>query len=44
MAFGDYEITWPGSGTKQTVRGLPLDRSVEITEAREGYRSLEPGP
>jgi len=35
------EITWPGSGIRQTVRGLPLDRAVEIMEGREGYRVLD---
>jgi hypothetical protein len=34
------EITWPGSGKRQTVRGLPLDRAVEITEAQGGFRLL----
>jgi hypothetical protein len=34
------EINWPGSGTRQTARGLPLDRAVELIEGREGFRVL----
>jgi hypothetical protein len=40
-AITAIEIIWPGSGTRQTIRGLSLDRAVEITEGREGYRQLD---
>jgi hypothetical protein len=35
------EITWPGGGTRQAARGLPLDRGVEITEGTEGFRLFD---
>ena len=37
-AIDDVEIAWPDGGTRQVTRGLPLDRAVEITEGREGFR------
>jgi hypothetical protein len=40
-AIHAVEITWPDGGTRQVVRGLPLDRAVEITERREGFRLLD---
>ena len=40
-AIDAVEITWPDGGTRQVVRGIPLDRAVEITEGREGFRLLE---
>jgi hypothetical protein len=40
-AIESVEIRWPDGGTRQVVRGLPLDRAVEITEGREGFRLLD---
>ena len=33
-------VSWPGSGTSQTFRGLAVDRSIEITEGGASYRVL----
>jgi hypothetical protein len=38
----DLEITWPREGAHQIVRAVPLDRAVEITEGRDGFRTLPP--
>jgi ASPIC/UnbV protein len=35
------EISWPGSGTRQVVRGLEMDRFYQI---REGEREASPIP
>jgi hypothetical protein len=35
------EIIWPDGGTRQAVGSLPLDRAVEITEGRGGFRLLD---
>ena len=43
-AIDAVEIIWPDGGTRQVVRGLPLDRAVEITEGREGFRLLDWAP
>ena len=40
-AIDAVEISWPDGGTRQIVRDVPLDRAVEITEGREGFRLLE---
>ena len=40
-AIDAVEIIWPDGGTRQVVRGLPLDRAVEITEGREGFRLFD---
>ncbi len=37
----EVEIIWPDGGTRQTVRNLPLDRAVEITEGQNGFRVLD---
>jgi hypothetical protein len=37
------EIDWPTSGTHQTIRDVPIDRSIEITEGRDGFRVVNPG-
>jgi FG-GAP-like repeat/ASPIC and UnbV len=37
----DIEIIWPRDAVHQVARGVPLDRAVEITEGREGFRTLE---
>jgi hypothetical protein len=43
-AIAAVQVTWPRPGARQVVRGVPLDRAVEITEGREGYRLLEWSP
>ena len=40
-AIDAVEIIWPDGGTHQTVRSLPLDRAVEITEGRKEFRILD---
>lgn len=32
------EITWPMSGTKQTVEEIAADQAIEITEGTEGFK------
>jgi hypothetical protein len=34
------EITWPVTRTRQIFRGIPADRTVEITEGADSYRTL----
>ena len=34
------EVWWPTSGIRQVVRDVPANQAIEITEGREGYRSL----
>ena len=36
----EVEIIWPDGGMRDTVRNLPLDRAVEITEGQNGFRVL----
>jgi FG-GAP-like repeat/ASPIC and UnbV len=43
-AIDAVEVAWPDGGTRQVVRGLPLDRAVEITEGRAGFRLLDRAP
>jgi FG-GAP-like repeat/ASPIC and UnbV len=43
-AIDEMEIIWPDGGTRQTVHNLPLDRAVEITEGRKGFRVLDWAP
>jgi hypothetical protein len=38
------EITWPMEGIRQTFKNVPIDRSVEITEGREAFRTLDAPP
>jgi hypothetical protein len=38
------EIDWPTSRTRQTFRQIPVDRAIEITEGREGFRLVDPVP
>ncbi len=38
------EIYWPTSRTRQTFRDVPLDRAIEITEARQALRVLNAPP
>ena len=33
-------IDWPANGTRQTIRGIPADRSIEITEGSTTYHTL----
>jgi hypothetical protein len=40
----ELRVDWPTSRTHQAVRDVPPDRSVEITEARDGYRVLDAPP
>jgi len=35
------QVTWPTSRTTQTFRDIPADRTIEITEGRDGFRLLE---
>jgi hypothetical protein len=34
-------VDWPAGSTRQTLRGVPLDRAVEIVEGRDGFRVLD---
>jgi hypothetical protein len=36
------EIWWPASGLRQTVSGLELDASYEVTEGIDAARRLQP--
>ncbi len=40
----ELQVVWPTSRTRQAFRDVPLDRSIEITEARDGYRVLDAPP
>jgi hypothetical protein len=35
------EVSWPTSRTRQTFRGVPVDRSIEITEGIPEFRVLD---
>jgi prepilin-type N-terminal cleavage/methylation domain-containing protein len=35
------EIHWPASGTTQTLRDVPADQAIEVTEFAEGFRALD---
>jgi hypothetical protein len=32
------EVDWPVTGATQTLRDVPLDRTIEVVEGREGFR------
>jgi hypothetical protein len=36
------EILWPGSGTRQRLEALPLDRFVEVTEGAKDVKRIDP--
>ena len=36
------EISWPGSGTRQVVEGLELDRRIRVVEGRAEVELIEP--
>ncbi len=38
------EVSWPTSQTRQTFRGIPIDRVIEITEGRHEFRVLRRQP
>ena len=38
------EVAWPTSQTRQTFHGVPIDRAIEITEGRDGFRVLDAKP
>ena len=38
------EVDWPTSRTHQTFRDVPVDRSIEITEGQDGFRTLDAPP
>jgi hypothetical protein len=38
------EVSWPTSATRQLWRDVPIDRTIEITEARDGFRVLDAPP
>jgi hypothetical protein len=38
------EVTWPGSGTRQTLRDVPIDRAIEVTEGQSEFRTRASGP
>jgi len=38
------EVYWPTSGTRQLLRDVPVDRAIEITEGRDGFRLLDSSP
>jgi hypothetical protein len=43
-AIDAMEVTWPDGGTREVTRGLPLDRGVEITQGRDGFRLFDWAP
>jgi hypothetical protein len=43
-AISALEVSWPTSRTRQTFRDIPVDRSIEITEGRPGFRVLDAPP
>jgi hypothetical protein len=38
------EVTWPTSKTSQRLEDVPVDRAIEITEGKPGYRVLDAPP
>ncbi len=38
------EVTWPTSGTRQTFREVPIDRSIEIVEGEVAIRTIDIHP
>jgi hypothetical protein len=38
------EVAWPASGTRQVLRDVPVDRTIEITEGRDGFRPIDAPP
>ncbi|MFT5286284.1 MAG: hypothetical protein ACI8TQ_002452 [Planctomycetota bacterium] len=40
----ELELRWPGSETKQLLKGLPLDRVVEIQEDRAEFKVIDVKP
>ena len=38
------EVSWPTSGTRQLLHDVPIDRAIEITEGRDGFRVLDAPP
>jgi len=42
--LADVEVIWPRGAVHQVARGVPLDRAVEITEGRDGFRTLPWAP
>ena len=43
-SIDSVDVIWPDGGSIQRVAGLPLDRGVEITEGRDGFRLLDRSP
>jgi hypothetical protein len=43
-AIAAVEVSWPTSRTRQTFRDVPIDKSIEITEGRPGFRVLVAPP
>jgi tetratricopeptide (TPR) repeat protein len=39
-AVRELEVYWPTSRKRQTFRDVPIDRSIEITEGRDSFRTL----
>jgi ASPIC and UnbV len=35
------QIDWPTSGTTQVFRDIPINRSIEITELEQNYKTLK---
>jgi hypothetical protein len=38
------EVEWPTSGTTQVFRDVPVDRSIEVVEFSDAYRTLDAPP
>jgi hypothetical protein len=34
------EVFWPASDTRQTLRDVPIDRIIEVTEGRDGWKEV----
>jgi hypothetical protein len=43
-AIRAVEVSWPTSRTRQTFRDVPIDRSIEIAEGRQGFSVLDSPP
>jgi hypothetical protein len=43
-AIRTLEVVWPTSKTRQAFRGVPIDRSIEMTEGRDGFVVLDTKP
>jgi hypothetical protein len=43
QAVETIDIVWPRGGQRQTLRGVPLDAMIRVTEGREGFEIVQRG-